>query len=298
MLHLAQAVREQIIKETPPRKGERAKSSILRGLRRIGSWGVLAAGALLLVVLTSRSDVGSQRIAMTLNGGHTQVATQTATQPKLAALPQVAAQVGSQGGTKGVQQPFDAQAETRKLAEALHGLAADRDQIKSRLAAVEQDVHEMTDVTGSISKQIEAATAARRAAENGPTTAATAVASIALSPIARTPAPLSSQHSSVDFGTPAASPPTQYGVDIGSGLTMEALRARWLAIYSAHAALFDGMKPIVSVKEVAHGNRVELRLVAGPIAEAAAATRLCASLSAFGLFCQPTLYEGQRLAQR
>jgi hypothetical protein len=287
MLHLAQAVREQIIKETPPRKGERAKSSVLRGLRRIGSWGVIAAGALLLVVLTSRSGVGSQRIAMMLNGGQTQVAAQTATPPKLAALPQA----GSQ--------PFDAQAETRKLAEALHGLAADRDQIKSRLAAVEQDVHEMTDVTGSISKRIEAATAARRAAENGPTTAATAVASISLSPIATAPAALSAaRQSSVDFGTPAAAPPTPYGVDIGSGLTMEALRARCLAIYSAHPELFDGMKPIVNVKEVAHGNRVELRLVAGPIAEAAAATRLCASLSAFGLFCQPTLYEGQRLAQR
>ncbi len=79
---------------------------------------------------------------------------------------------------------------------------------------------------------------------------------------------------------------------------MEALRARWLAIYTAHPQLFEGMKPIVSIKEVARGSRVELRLVAGPIAQAAAATRLCASLTAFGLFCQPTLYEGQRLAQR
>ncbi len=67
MLHLAAAVREQIIKETPPRKAERARSSTLRGLRQIVSWGGIAAGALLIAVLTGPSEV-SQRIAVMLTG--------------------------------------------------------------------------------------------------------------------------------------------------------------------------------------------------------------------------------------
>lgn len=68
MLHLAAAVREQIIKGTPPRKAERARSSALRGLRQIASWGGIAAGALLIAVLTGPSEVGSQRIAVMLTG--------------------------------------------------------------------------------------------------------------------------------------------------------------------------------------------------------------------------------------
>ncbi len=157
----------------------------------------------------------------------------------------------------------------------------------------------MSDVTGSTGKDSAAGRAARRAAANGPTAAATATASLALAPIAAaTVAVFGAPQPPSDSAVPAASAPVQYGVDIGSGLTIEALRARWLSIYAAHPQLFDGMKPIVSVKEVARGSRVELRLVAGPIAQAAAATRLCASLASFGLFCQPTLYEGQRLAQR
>jgi hypothetical protein len=50
MLDLAQAVKDQIVKETPPRKGE--KPAILKGLRRLALWGCTAAGALFLAVLS------------------------------------------------------------------------------------------------------------------------------------------------------------------------------------------------------------------------------------------------------
>ncbi len=257
MLGLAQAV------SATQKSGGTKKAVAMRGLQRLASWGAIAAGALLLAVLSSRSEVGSERIAVILHGGSKQVAARK----------------------------FDAEAETRKLAEAVRGLAADGDQIKSRLSAVE---HDMDDVTGSIGQQIEAADAARRAAENGPTAAATAAATLSLAPAALRPASLASPPKpSAD-----AAPPAEYAVDIGSGLTIEALRARWLAIYSAHPQLFDGMRPIVGIKEVPHGSRIELRLVVGPISQPGAATQLCAALSAFGLFCQPTLYDGQRLALR
>ena len=97
----------------------------------------------------------------------------------------------------------------------------------------------------------------------------------------------------------AAPPPkTAFGVDIGSGLTLQALRMRWAAIRTAHPQFFESLEPIISVREVPHTNKIELRLVAGPIAQPGAAAQLCAQLAALGLYCQPTIYDGQHLALR
>jgi hypothetical protein len=130
MLDLAQAVREQIVKETPPRKGETPRTFTIAGLRRLFLWGVTAAGALFLAVISSRSEVGVQRLAVVFHGPRLQTA-----------------------------QVFDAEAETRRLNDVVRGLAADSDQIKTRLASVE---HDMDDVTGSISKELETANATQR----------------------------------------------------------------------------------------------------------------------------------------
>ena len=156
MLNLAQAVREQIVKETPPRKGAARKSFTFAGLQRMALWGAMGAGAFLVAVLSARGDVGSQRLAAALHGGPAQTATRN----------------------------FDAQAETRRLAEAVRGLAADGEQIKTRLASVE---HDMNDVTGSVGREIAASNAAR-AVEDGPSVSSTA-ATAALIPPAP-PAPI------------------------------------------------------------------------------------------------------------
>ncbi len=44
--------------------------------------------------------------------------------------------------------------------------------------------------------------------------------------------------------------------------------------------------------------QVELRLVVGPITNAGTAAKLCAALANAGLSCQPTTFDGQRLALR
>jgi hypothetical protein len=245
MLDLAQAVREQIVKETPPRKGGAPRTFTMRGLRRLTIWGTTAAGALLLAVISSRSEVGAERLAVILHSGRPQIA-----------------------------QVFDAEAETRRLNDAVRGLAADSDQIKTRLASVE---HDMDDVTGSISKEIETANATQRF-DDGPSLAATAAASVAM------PAALPAQPSIT------ARP--------GAVASFADAAASWEVLRSAHPELFDGLRPIVAVKEVPRANRVELRLVAGPLVQPGAATQLCASLTSFGLFCQPTIYDGQHLAWR
>ena len=267
MLDLAQGVRAQIIKETAP-KVATARIFTMPRLRHAALWGASAAAALFIAVLSSRSEVGTQRLAAALHSGRTDPALRS----------------------------FDAQAETARLSDAVRGLTADGEQIKSRLAVVE---HDMDDVTGSIGKELEAATAARRF-DDGPTITNTATVTASLMPAA-VPPPMFVASSPAMAQSPAdaaKAAKSGYGVDIGSGLTILALRERWQTLRSAHPQLFAGLEPIVSVKDMARANRVELRLVVGPFTEAAAAERLCASLTPVGLFCQPTIYDGQHLALR
>ena len=172
----------------------------------------------------------------------------------------------------------------------MRGLTADGEQIRSRLAAVEPTI--WTTLTGSIGKELEAATAARRF-DDGPTITNTATVTASLMPAA-VPPPMFVASSPAMAQSPAdaaKAAKTGYGVDIGSGLTILALRERWQTLRSAHPQLFASLEPIVSVKDTARANRVELRLVVGPFIEAAADGRLCASLTPVGLFCPTqTLY--------
>jgi len=269
MLDLAQAVREQIVKETPPRKTAAAPSAfaVLRKLRNCTIWMAGAAVAVALAVLAGRSQVGAERLWAMFHPGRAQ---QTASK-------------------------FDAETVTRQLADAVRVLASNDDQLRKRVAAVE---HDLDDVTGSI-RQVAAASEAKRA-DDGPTVSATAaLTASAAAPFNPPPPPAGfSQGDAATPAAPAALPPTQYGIDIGSGLSLQALRARWQTLRQAHPALLDGMEPIVSVRETPHSSKIELRLVVGPLAHPGAATQLCQALNMFGMFCQPAVYDGQHLALR
>src|SRR5579864_6747080 len=159
----------------------------MRGLWRLVVWGSTAATALLVAVLSSRGVVGSQRaaVAMTTLGAGTVAVVQPAPTHPTAPL-----------------HPFDAQAETKKLADAVHDLSADNDDLKSRLAAVE---HSVDDVTGSIARQAKA-TAPPPWPDSGP-------------PVPATPAAIAA------VVAPALPLPMEYGVDIGSAVSIQALRA-------------------------------------------------------------------------
>jgi hypothetical protein len=262
MLDLAQAVREQIVKETPPRKTAAARKMFtLRKLRSFSVWIMGATAALALAILSGHSQVGEERLVAMFHPGRPQP-------------------------TK-----FDAETVTRQLADAVRVLASNDEQLRSRVAAVE---HDLDDVTGSI-RQVAAVSEARRT-DDGPTVSATAA--VTASTAAQINASPPSAALQPTEATPAAAAPTQYGVDIGSGLTLQALRARWQTLRAAHPALLEGMQPIVRVGETPHGNKIELRLVVGPLAQPGAATQLCSALTMFGMFCQPAVYDGQHLALR
>jgi hypothetical protein len=46
----------------------------------------------------------------------------------------------------------------------------------------------------------------------------------------------------------AASGPPAYGADIGSSLSVKALRTRWAGLRAAHPQLFEGLQPVVSLR--------------------------------------------------
>src|ERR1700735_4893859 len=117
------------------KRGAAKRAFTMQGLRRLALWGAAAASAVLVLVLASRSEIAAERFALILP------------HPSPAPAP-----------------VFDAQAATAQLAEAVQGLKANDEQLQSRLAAVE---HDMDDVTGTITKQIQEA-AASRDVEGGP----------------------------------------------------------------------------------------------------------------------------------
>jgi hypothetical protein len=270
-----------------PAKAAAAGAFTTQHLWRMTLWGTTAAGALLVAVLTTYGDTGSQRMATLLSEpGKRQVAAQL----------------------------FDPQAETRKLAEAVRGLTIENGQLETRLSAIEQNVD---DVTGSITRQIDevkkqAANTWPADAKPGPITPAI-VASI-ISPPVETPfgAPLpppppapptssatqSQGDTTGDTTGSIAKPakPNEYGVDVGGALSVDTLRARWLGIRSAHRHLFEGLTPTVELHQVPKSNRVELRLVVGPLDNSEAAAELCAALAPYRLLCQPAPFDSSHIA--
>lgn len=87
---------------------------------------------------------------------------------------------------------------------------------------------------------------------------------------------------------------TEFGVDIGGANSVDGLRAIWRGVSKSKA--LDGLRPIMMVKERGTGLGMQLRLIAGPVMDAAAAAKICAALTESGRPCEATVFDGQRLA--
>jgi hypothetical protein len=289
------AVKKQDTKAAPRRKAAK-KPFDFRLLLRMALWSVAAACALMLAVLTSKSEAGAERLAAVM-----------------------ASLRGEQAPP-----PFDARVETRKLGNALHSLSSDNDQLRSRLStaerhvdAVERHVDQLDDATGSLKKQIEAVKAeaeAPRPAETPPAAAtpvggATVPSAPPAPPPSATPSPFPAPPLPAPRGVQAPPPakptvpgsssidaPKQYGVDIGSAVSFQTLRVRWAEIRAAHPQLFQGLTAKTITRGIPQSDRSEVRLVLGPLPNSDAATRLCTLLAPYHVFCQPTGFDGQQLA--
>jgi hypothetical protein len=265
-----------------------AKPFTMRHLWRMTLWAATAACALLVAVLATRSEVGAERVASVFpSSGH-----------RNAAVPATAP-------------AFDAQAETQRLAVAIHDLGAENAQLRSQLAAIQQN---MDDITGSVTKQLAAVKAAAASpwpsdVKPDPITAAD-IASI-MTPTAGLDSPVPVPPQSVPASaappepqassdlpppSPPVAKPREYGVDIGNALSIAMLQARWLGIRSAHPQLFGALTPSVTLREVPKTKRIELHLVAGPLASSEAAARLCLELAPYRLSCHPMVLGPDRVA--
>ncbi|TAK50133.1 MAG: hypothetical protein EPO23_02670 [Xanthobacteraceae bacterium] len=221
-----------------------------------------------------------------------------------------------------LKQARDGQNEARRLSAALDVLSADRDRLYARVTALEQ---EMESVTGSVAQQ------ARRTAAPPPTPSPPAQPSLLLAatsmpapmpPIAmpeivratppvpapavvEPPPPSAPPETAKPAAAPApqdapdiSAPRTEFGIDLGGAGSVDGLRALWSGMQKAHGATLDGLRPIMMMKERHGGQGLQLRLIAGPFADAAAAARLCATLATPERPCETALFDGQRLAPR
>jgi hypothetical protein len=281
----------------------------MQDLWRQAGWGLAAVAAVFVAVLSSRDELAVQRITTLLVSLNV-----------LPAPPQ--------------PHQFDAESAARQLAQAVRGLVSDRDRLATRLAALERDMEDMTgsvkkqieaaktaksepppwpdsapallmtpaDVAAMV-KAVSPAPAAAAAADppqnqpagqasNQPVVEATADPPSSNLPSSNPPA-VAAAPSAAETPRPTAMP---YGADIGTASTMKALNLRWKWLRSAHPAIFDGLQPLVSVRQNPHSSRTELHLLVGPYANAEAATQFCDFIVPYHLTCQPAMFDGSRLA--
>ncbi|HEY0441565.1 MAG TPA: hypothetical protein VGD36_15970 [Xanthobacteraceae bacterium] len=276
----------------------------LRDLGRLVAWGASAALAVSIAVLAARSDVGARRLQDAFNGHFGQ-------RPAVAGAP---APVRDGSG----------EPEQRRVAEQLARLAGDRDRLLARLDAVERSL----EVTGSVTAQPRPAASesasikitppapmAPPAATPEPAAAASPTVTAAVGPTSAAaksdridgraaPGPAPAQQvppllpGALDPVADSSVTRSEFGIDLGADGSIDGLRAMWNTVRAQHGALLEALRPTVAVRESGRAGGVELRLVVGPVANAATAARLCAVIASTGRACQPSGFDGPRLTLR
>ena len=260
----------------------------MRELWRVGLWGIAAVLAVTVAVAAAASTQGKQRIAL--------------------AYMQMRGMADASPAQTARATDRD---EFRRLAETVRVLTADRDRLLARIGSLERNIDDMT---GSITRQPDSSARQTDAVppsavprpppaqlQPSPTSRPAEAPSNATSsvnvPVPR-PAPLSPQIQATGVPSDMTAARTEFGIDLGGASSVDGLRRLWAAAQSRYGAALDGLRPIISLREAARPGGVELRLVAGPFNNAASAARVCAAIANSGALCQPTLFDGQRLAPR
>lgn len=296
----------------------------LRSALKFVAWGSVAASAAAVVILVAQTDAGAQRLARILSGP-ARAAADSRPVEKVNPLAARLAETESQAARL---------AETvRRLTADRDKVAARLDALESNLdvtGSVRNPAPAREPAPASAGANL---TASGNPPTGAPPAAPAAPANPTVTPpqqVASLPPPVAAEVPTQRPGAiialppallaPPAAPPaaeltnpgavtgpaadsvatkTEFGVDLGGDRTVDALRALWVSLRAGkHAALFAGLRPLVAIRDGGKPNIVELRLVVGPLVNAGAAARLCGTLAAAGLACQPTVFDGQRLALR
>lgn len=271
-----------------------------RTLWRLGSWGVGTVGALIAGILAAQSPAAVKR---------DQLASVDAQSRQLQWIAK------------------ESQTQARQLAAAVETLNGDRDRLYARVTVLEQN---LDSVTGSIARQAAAPTPAAPVATASPAPDAAAVPPVQaeakpeikpppkIAPVASIPSPPPAEQKAasepdrkepVATGALQANPSsdvtadtpvqrTAFGVDIGGANSVEGLRALWRGMLKSNGTHLSALQPVVVIREGNDGLGMKLRLVAGPLNDAAAAAKICAALIENKRACEPSVYDGQRLAMQ
>jgi hypothetical protein len=251
-----------------------------RSIARLMTWAGITLLAVSSALLAARSEAGGQRFARLWTPS-----------------PPVQPQTRAEAPRPAASDPLLVY-ETRRLADQIRVLAADREALVERLATVERTVG---DVTASIPRG-ETAGAPRppvRVVAPAPPVAAVVPPAATATPPASAPVPVPSPTAAPASPEAADSTAirTEFGVDLAGDPSIDGLRSRWQQLRAQHGPVLEGLRPVVAIQE-GGGSGLELRLVAGPLSNANAAARLCATLTLAGVNCKPTVFDGQRLALR
>jgi hypothetical protein len=261
------------------RDDEGARATIARKAWRLGAWSGIAILCLAAAMVAAYTETGAHRLAS------------SDSTMRLSGAP-----------------PAVSDNETRRLADAVRVLTADRDRLAARVSALERN---LDDVTGAIPNRPRSDAGNPAASPLPPNLApgppaAAAPASVVAAPtntvtraqqappIGRPPGLVSITADAAATGSTATR--TEFGIDLGTAATVEGLRNLWTSIKGTQAPLLEGLRPVVAVRDGAKPGALELRLVAGPLANAGVAAKLCAALADAGLTCAPAVFDGQRLA--
>jgi cell division septation protein DedD len=263
----------------------------MRALRRLAIWGGAATMALVMAVVASYSDTGSRRAVVASAGpGNAQ--------------PGNAQKTDARGARLDARSP-DMEAETKRLADAVRVLTADREQLIARIGTLER---KLEDITGAIKRQdtrqdppaasLPALSPVSPAAPSASNPPAPKEANAGPQPQLSAPERIANAPAATPEEAPSAElAKGEFAVDIGGAASFEGLRTLWASTKATNGALFEALFPAVAVRENSRAKSAELRLIVGPLPDVEAAARLCAKLSSTRRYCQPVAFEGQRLAE-
>jgi hypothetical protein len=255
----------------------------LKPIWRLCGWAGGAAAALAAVMVTLYTDTGSKRLQFALAS---------------------AAERGQTTVVASMPSPtVDNSLEIKQLAETVRTFAADRDRLKIQVANLQQT---LADVTGSIKSEAAADATVQSAKDKNvakdrivatpPVLSAPATAAPQIQMATPVPeqVPLPpARIASVSANEPPPAKP-EFGIDLGGGATVEAVRSQWSAIKANFGPLLLGLHPVATARARKPGVP-EYRLVVGPLESANAAAKLCARFIAHPN-CRPAKFDGQRIA--
>lgn len=288
---------EQTPKE-PDLRAPRRRGRELNSLLWLCGWGAFTAVALTALAIASQTETAGERFR------HIFAINESSA---IARMPPRVAQL---------------ETETQRLAAQVRALTTDRDRLAGRIALLESNIDDMT---GAIKKQAAATATALAAKVPPPTPGAPATAPPASSnppganvtiaaaetlASAAPPAPKADRAPpqavplpparvatvSITGPDPPAARQDDFGLDLGGGASIDAVRQRWSTVKANFGPLLSGMHPLA-----AHDRRpgaTGYRLVVGPLPNSVAASGLCAHFSAARTACRAVKFDGEQITQQ